>query len=407
MNEKDVHKAIRGEATSRLKGFLYQFMVALDACFELGEGQSLYVETYGDLAIRNDGEDDVDRNEVSMEIKMYDEDDELGVIHHNFLNTLFNWLEEGFDFDQYKQLILFSTQRTKINDVLCGWNEKTKEEKYTAVFNEYNDYIQQKEKFIAKERIENPSKKHPTIEANLRQMKFILYSVKDKNEEVDANASKNRLSELLNKVRILERQDAYIDFYEKRLLSRSNFDHDKSVILINALLGFILNPALVESSWQISYDNFRRELNMWAEKLSGSKCPFPQIDVSDEMQIDEEALFVKKLREIEWDNVILSVREYAIASKFIEEEASSTVIQSSFDEFKSDLLSLYESSYGEACALLEGDVINKSRAFLYKIFKESMNIQFSIYQHTDNSFRKGVYHSMANEESNNIVWKLR
>lgn len=88
MDEKQVNRAIRGDASSRIKGFLYQFMVALDRCFELGPNESLYVETYGDLAIREDGDDDKTINPFSMEIKMYDEDDKLGVIHHNFLNTL-------------------------------------------------------------------------------------------------------------------------------------------------------------------------------------------------------------------------------------------------------------------------------------------------------------------------------
>jgi len=66
-SSEDIRNAIRGDATSTLKGFIYQFLVALKACFEMKAGQSVYVEKYGDVAIISDDED----GNISIETKKY------------------------------------------------------------------------------------------------------------------------------------------------------------------------------------------------------------------------------------------------------------------------------------------------------------------------------------------------
>lgn len=34
------------DSTATTKGLLFQFLIALEKCFEMGKGQSVYIETY-------------------------------------------------------------------------------------------------------------------------------------------------------------------------------------------------------------------------------------------------------------------------------------------------------------------------------------------------------------------------
>ena len=39
------------DSTPSIKGTLFQFLIALERCFEMQEGQSVYIETFGDVSI--------------------------------------------------------------------------------------------------------------------------------------------------------------------------------------------------------------------------------------------------------------------------------------------------------------------------------------------------------------------
>ena len=44
-------KKLSFDSTSTLKGIVFQFLVALDRCFEMQEGESVYIETFGDESL--------------------------------------------------------------------------------------------------------------------------------------------------------------------------------------------------------------------------------------------------------------------------------------------------------------------------------------------------------------------
>ena len=176
--------ALRSDASPQIKGFLYQFVVALDYCFRLSPGQSLYVEKYGDVAIKEDGTYDEATGAVSIEVKMYA--DNLDVRHQNLLNTLFNWLEDDFDFESYPQLIIYTTQQIKDNSLLKGWNDKNPENKFKIIRDSYSDYLDKHKSKIA----DTDPTKHKIIKSNAKQMTRVLASVRKADGSVDGEASK-------------------------------------------------------------------------------------------------------------------------------------------------------------------------------------------------------------------------
>ena len=93
---KEIDTTIRGDASPQIKGFLYQFLVALKFCFEMKAGQTLYVEKFGDLAIKAEQEG----GSLSVEVKHYNTD-KIHLLHHNVVNTLYNWSQPHFHQEQY------------------------------------------------------------------------------------------------------------------------------------------------------------------------------------------------------------------------------------------------------------------------------------------------------------------
>ena len=134
-----VINAVRSNASPQVAGFLYQFIVALDYCFQLNPGQSLYIERYGDVAIKADGSFEEKPQDICVEVKLYSSD--LNVGHHNFLNTLYNWLDDNFGFESYQNLIIYTTQSFSTNSALVGWNQKTPDQRLEVVINAYEKYL--------------------------------------------------------------------------------------------------------------------------------------------------------------------------------------------------------------------------------------------------------------------------
>jgi len=184
--------SLRSDASSQIKGFLYQFVVALDNCFRLSPGQSLYIEKYGDVAIKDDGNFDETTGDVSIEVKLYS--DEMDVKHHNLLNTLYNWLDDDFGFEAYQTLIIYTTQPFASKSPLRGWNDKKTEDRVRIVTEAYSKYLDKHKSEIE----DKDASKHKTIKNNARQMSRVLGSVTKTDGSRDDEASKKRLADLLN-----------------------------------------------------------------------------------------------------------------------------------------------------------------------------------------------------------------
>jgi hypothetical protein len=122
-------------STKTFKPIIYQFLVALEKCFEMQDDESIWIEKYGDVTNSN-GE--------QIEVKDYQND--LTNLDHNVWKTLKNWLDDGFDISQYHSLILLTTQTVSKISRFIGWNKKSKDDKLKILKSIEKDFNFQEKK---------------------------------------------------------------------------------------------------------------------------------------------------------------------------------------------------------------------------------------------------------------------
>ncbi len=125
------------DSTKTVKGIIYQFLIALEKCFELQKGECVYIETFGDISILGD-------NSVQIESKYYNS--YLTELNQNIWKTLNNWMKDEFPLDSFKSLILLTTQKVKINSPWYDWNNKNQTEKYKILLSIKDKFLKQKKK---------------------------------------------------------------------------------------------------------------------------------------------------------------------------------------------------------------------------------------------------------------------
>ncbi len=403
-----LREAIRSDASRQIAGFLYQFVVALEYCFKLSPGQSLYIEKYGDVAIKNDGTFDGDSSEVSMEVKMYA--DELNESHHNLLNTLYNWLEDDFVYESYQTLIIYTTQPIANKSKIAGWNDKCAEDKMKVLIEVYRKYLNDNREKIADKDVG----KFKTIKKNAEQMKRVLESVKNSDGKTDETASKKRLEDLLKRVVIYDSskdlEQKYKDLLQYAKMAASHLQET----FIDSLLGFIISPNNMKDGWRIDESTFTKQVQLLAVEMAPQSISFPDApDVKVEEGTYDDSLFVQKLKEIEYKDITNAVLDFAKTVGLLTGEFSRPSAEKNLADYQDELLDIYGLCRGNAVdeLSLRGEVTseiirNLSRIFLRKVLLEAKKPKFAPFGVTKSYFSNGMCHYMANDSAQNIKWLL-
>lgn len=387
-------KTMRSDASSQIAGFLYQFVVALDYCFQLTSGQSLYIEKYGDVAIKSDGTYDGDATDISVEVKMYA--DEFDVNHHNLLNTLYNWLEDDFDLGQYQTLIIYTTQKIAKGSPLAGWKDKQPEDRVKIVKDSYSKYLKDNKAKIEKK----DANKYKTIKKNARQMRRVLDT--------------DRLSSLLERVVIIDScknlENAYKGLLKYAKVTTVNLQE----AFINSLLGFIISPKNMKDGWKIDYDTFTAQVQLLAVEMSPTQISFPDPpDVTVKEGEYDESLFVEKLKQIEVKKITDAVMDFAKTTGLLSKEFDRPSAEKNLADYQAELLQIYNLNRENAVDALamEGEVTEDyvkraSRVFYRQTLLAARVPQFAPFGVTKPYFSNGMCHYMANDSEQNVKWLL-
>jgi hypothetical protein len=363
-------------STSTIKGFIYQFLVALKKCFELQDGETVYIETFGDVSILGNADTE------QIESKFYKED--LTDLDHNVWNTLNNWLKDEFPLDSFSSLVLLTTQKIKSSSLWFGWNEKSIAEKKMILQKIVSKYTKRK------------INRDPKTEK-------LLSSVLDvtKSEKLNVVLKKMVIDHGLNDVNI------YNSIKEIHAKTIHDIRKDE---FIRCMLGYVISPTTVNNNWEITYKNFTQEVISLAASLNEKTTQFPSKLHLKDIKTEEynENNFVNKIHQIEYDEVVLdAISEYVQTKEMlISEIHRSKTISRSLDEYVGSLHSRQRTEYRMACRnCIEVQKIISSQNFYDKMMSSEEG-SFYIYNSVPRYFHNGMLHILA-EENDNFIWLLR
>tara|TARA_R110001592_G_C13188743_1_gene752050 strand:+ start:4611 stop:5804 length:1194 start_codon:yes stop_codon:yes gene_type:complete len=374
-----------------------QFYIALEKCFEMDVNECVYIERDGDVSLENNSKAE---NGVQIEYKEYSDMDNLTNSHTNFWNTLNNWIKPGFDQNKYKYLVLATTQDIGNNSSLLEWNESNKKERIIILRDIFK---------TAKTRYSEKIKKS-------------IKEGKEKPKETKSFKLMNEVFQDFSKVELI---------IEKIIIDSGKINRDKLAIklanvnlksipekkreqVLNSLLGFVIKNEEYNIGWEINYQSFSQEFQDLTERYNNDSKHFPyhknlRTVSSDKIIETSKYSFVKKIEEIEYDSVIIkSVKDYWFTLNTIELEFKKrTQKMNSMTIYKDELIDKYSGFYESMSRKCKSDeVIEKSQDFYDSIFeKDTPN--FDVFNNTPQIFKNGMYHILADDENENISWKLK
>ncbi len=361
-------------ATASMNGIVHQFYIALDKCFSLSQGEKMYVEKYGDVTISG---------KEQIEVKDYTAP--LTDLDHNIWNTLKNWLNEGFKPEEYKDLILLTTQEFGSHTNFSSWNTLNAEGKLHML----SEIKEKHEKRI------KPDKSTVNLLAKILDPTI-----------------KERLLLVLGKFSITVNAPSVLETYNKLVDSRAQHiipEHKNTYI--DSLMGYIISPdAQDNNGWEITYEKFASKVTELSEQFAIGTILFPIIKVP-QFTKDEytEELFVKKIKDIEYDEVINeAVSNYLRTLRFINDEFKChNISKEQHEQFVEDVLQTHSSQYRAAkleCTPAD-DIIRKSKIF-YNNMQSKHTRDYYKFNNTPQYFSCGIMHQMANDSSRNLKWNL-
>ena len=365
------------DSTPSIKGTLFQFLIALERCFEMQEGQSVYIETYGDVSILGKLSDS-----KQIESKLYKRN--LTDLDRNVWKSIYNWMNEEFPIDTFSSLILLTTQKVPIGSAWLNWNGKNPSERMEVLRNIKKSFDSRKRK-----------------DKDLSTYMNVIFDAE--------NAT--RLSQIAKMLYIdsisMDGNQYHKSLQEKYGKGIPDIQKGK---YINHMFGYILNPDIVNQNWRITYDDFAREVEEITKTLVENTAVFPtKLKLADIQKDDYDGYaFVEKIKDIKYEDVIPdAIDDYVHTANMIQQELEkSETKKKSLLQYEENLKGSYTTKYRKASRNYnDGERIAKSQDF-YDDMTGSSDITFHTYNNVDLYFHNGMLHMMA-DENDELVWLLK
>ena len=396
---KEIDTTIRGDATPQIRGFLYQFLVALKFCFEMKAGQALHIEKFGDLAIKAKEEG----GSLSVETKQYC--DKIHLLHHNVVNTLYNWAQPNFHQEQYSRLFLITTQEIRDDDDLLKVGKQSASDLYITVTD-----IFKAESARIKKKLEEEKKKKPDAKLSNEQQNTV-----NQLDYLTAESQKDIVEGIVGKLVLNVGCYEYKELYDD-ILNRyaSMLEDRKRELYIDGLFAMIINPGIVEKGWCIRREEFEKRQQELNADFSLKTITFPIIGEPSEEEQEGlgSSLFVEKLRIVKLEKEIArAIHDYAKTNKLIMEEIKGRPVRDQgLEKYKENLKELFTTEYNSHTVDFnydpEQNVFKSSQKFYYAMQNACIKVDMSPFSTVDLYFAKGVLHILADDKTLNVKWEI-
>lgn len=377
-------KKVRSDATASTRGTIYHLCVAVKKCYELRQGQKLLIEELGDITIEN---------EQQVEVKHYA--DSLTDGHHNFWNTLKNWLDDRFDHTPYSSLILHTTQEFGAEATISVWND-LESDKRLNILSSINKEAEVK---YNKEKSVDPKKE---LGAVLKLQRFILEP-----------SRRSKLKDLIGKVWIEVRAKKFPDIYEelKKDRVRGTLSGKKDDYL-NALIGFVCRgDKKAGERWEITYEAFEAELGSLNARYNNETRIFPRNHFSSQESVDSsmtyDYLFVRKIKDINYDEVVCdAIHDHEATISTIHQEFSEYAVDPlSVKEYAIDIEKRFKADYRKACRGCSDELTASQNLYDETVAKPASPLPG--FGDTPDGFRNGLLHQRMDDPNIDLQWKVR
>jgi hypothetical protein len=373
----------RVDATPMLRGAIFQLCVAVERCYRLKPGQSVHVEELGDVSIPG---------ETQTEVKHYAAP--LTDNHPNFWNTLYNWTEPDSQADNYRFLILHTTQEFGARSRLAEFNSMSTKDRMQLLLQIHGD--------LELEHLRRNGSENARPSPTLVQQRALLSA--DRRERLDA---------LLEKVCIEARCANASELYEQ--LCQEKAGHvldDNARIYIDALIGLVCRPVLAgDTRWTISFDEFKVHLQYLTSIYCSASRQFPRAEFERLRHADfaemREDMFVRKIVDVGGNGKVITtaIREYEATTATIAAEfRRHTSAAMQLSEFEVEVIGVFEARHLRACLEPAHDENSSMRFYLNMI--ASTPPSFSGYTDSPHGFRNGVLHMTMNDQRQEYIWKV-
>lgn len=361
---------IRNNASQSTQGIIFQFLVALEYCFKMSKGDVIYIERFGDIT-------SVNNNGSSIQVEVKRRKDSITNFSDSIWNTIYNWMQESFDIFKYKKLYLVTTQPISPSCVWYKWYSAELEERIKS-FNHL---------FLSYKRLR------------------LGIGLRNKIEFIQAKLSDNIKCQLASKMEIICIEPNLDDWIDKNISYLNCVPEIQQQNFINELYGFITLESQRTNGWEIGYDDFVREKQDIIEALVSSTRIFPTVSMPEIKEEEyEDKLFVKKIQEIQYDEIIQkAVEDYVQTLGYIAEIGVSRHKIEEIKNYTKDIKRNHDTMFRKAKRNVSDNIIKSSQNF-YDDYDISPVPPFSNYNNTPTAFRNGLTHTLADEDQ--ISWNL-